>query len=70
MTSDIEAPTSIRPALLAVGIAGLVLFVLAMPIYGLRFALTVALGTLLGLVNLYIVGRGVQGFLGGGSAGA
>lgn len=70
MTAEPEAQASTRTALVAVAVVGLVLFIVVLPIYGPRFAAGMGIGSLLGLADLYVIGRGVQGFLGGGSAGA
>ncbi|MEN9578753.1 MAG: hypothetical protein RJA70_1762 [Pseudomonadota bacterium] len=70
MRTEIENSDSTRRALIAVGASGLVMALLLLPVLGIAGALGIAAGALVALVNLYVLARAVQAFLGAGEPGA
>jgi ATP synthase I chain len=66
MTTDLRRSEALRSAqLYAVGL-GLVAALVAVPLYGVHFATSLAVGAALGTANLWLISRGVRAMLGDG----
>jgi hypothetical protein len=68
MTTDTKPNTAWRTAQLYVVCLGGLAAALALPLYGVRFAASVAVGGALGAGNLWLISRGVRAMLSEGAA--
>jgi hypothetical protein len=69
MTSEPKSTQAWRPVLVRVLGVALVVPLLALPLYGLAFAASVAVGSALAVGNFWLIARGVQQLLSGEGSG-